>query len=120
MFCVHCGKEIPEGSTFCPECGKSQQESADTVEETRITQPASTPLKKAKYNTLCIVGIVVGIISWFLNFWGITGIAAVVISVLGLANCKQKNENGRILAILGIVSGGFNILYAYGLLLNLL
>ena len=25
MFCVNCGKEISDGSTFCPECGAAQQ-----------------------------------------------------------------------------------------------
>ncbi len=25
MYCSKCGKQIAEGSTFCPECGQSQQ-----------------------------------------------------------------------------------------------
>jgi membrane protease subunit (stomatin/prohibitin family) len=24
-FCMHCGKQIPRGANFCPECGQSQQ-----------------------------------------------------------------------------------------------
>ena len=26
MFCKYCGKEIPDGSTFCPECGANLTE----------------------------------------------------------------------------------------------
>ena len=24
MYCMHCGKEIPDQATFCPSCGKKQ------------------------------------------------------------------------------------------------
>ena len=26
MFCIHCGKEIPEGAAFCVHCGRPQGE----------------------------------------------------------------------------------------------
>ena len=30
MFCRHCGKEIQEGTKFCPYCGKMQEETSTT------------------------------------------------------------------------------------------
>ena len=30
MYCKYCGKEIEEGSAFCPHCGKEQQGNAGT------------------------------------------------------------------------------------------
>lgn len=31
MFCTNCGKEIQEGSAFCPECGATQQGATSPV-----------------------------------------------------------------------------------------
>lgn len=117
MFCIHCGKEIPEGSAYCPECGGVQK-----VEEVPVTDaplspmaepdPAPAPLAKTKYNALSIVGFVIGLVSWFLNFWGLMGIAALVVSILGLLGCHRKNEKGMVFAIVGICSGVVNIIYA--------
>ena len=30
MFCFKCGKELPDGSKFCPECGASQEQRVET------------------------------------------------------------------------------------------
>ena len=117
MFCIHCGKEIPDGSAFCPECGGAQKVEAAPAKEPPVPpstepDPVSIPLEKTKYNTLSIVGFVIGLVSWFLNFWGLMGIAALVISILGLLSCRQKNEKGQVFAIVGICSGVVNIIYA--------
>ena len=50
-------------------------------------------------------------LSFLLNFFGIVGIAGTIVSVLGLLSCKERNEKGRHAAILGIVIGGFSIIY---------
>lgn len=117
MFCIHCGKEIPEGSAFCPECGGNQNVKTTPVKESPAvsaadSDPVPIPLAKTKYNTLSIVGFVIGLVSWFLNFWGLMGIAALVISILGLLGCRRKNEKGLIFAVVGICSGVVNIIYA--------
>jgi hypothetical protein len=36
MFCIHCGKEIPEESTFCPFCGAA----VANANQTSAAQPA--------------------------------------------------------------------------------
>ncbi len=113
MFCSNCGKEIQEGSTFCSECGATQQgttpPSVSNV-ESYDNQTNQSAVQKAPYNTMCIIGLVISGISLFLDFWGLVGIAGTIVSVLGLISCKQKNENGRVLAIIGIIIGVFSIL----------
>lgn len=113
MLCANCGKEIQEGSTFCPECGATQQGATPPVTNTgTYSNPTNQPVvKKAPYNTLCIVGLVISGISLLLNFWGLVGIAGTIVSVIGLSSCKQKNENGKALAIIGIIIGAYSILY---------
>ena len=60
-----------------------------------------------------IVGFVLGLISWFLNFWGIVGIIAIVFSAIGLSQLSRTNQKGKVLAIIGLVSGIVNVIYAF-------
>ena len=43
MYCIHCGKQIEDGSAFCAYCGKSQDPTAQTTENS-----ASAALAKQK------------------------------------------------------------------------
>lgn len=36
MFCPKCGKEVPEGSSFCPGCSTRLQEPADISPKSRL------------------------------------------------------------------------------------
>ena len=58
MFCKKCGKEIPEGTRFCPACGAEQDE-----ETTHISQ--TTGKKLHKYTIIGIVMLVIGAIEDF-------------------------------------------------------
>ncbi|MCM1334819.1 MAG: zinc ribbon domain-containing protein [Bacteroides sp.] len=102
MFCTNCGKEIENGSSFCSECGAKQ-----------------STVKIAPYNTPCAVGFAISLISLFLNFWGLVGIAGTIVSVVGLMSCQKRNENGKALAVIGIVLGVISILYGFYVLLSL-
>ncbi|MBX9136266.1 MULTISPECIES: DUF4190 domain-containing protein [unclassified Clostridium] len=64
------------------------------------------------YNGLSIAGFVLGIISCFLNFFGIIGIVAVVLSSIGLSQISRDYQKGKALAIIGIVLGTINIIFA--------
>ena len=63
---------------------------------------------KNSYNVFAIVGF----ISFFLNFFGIVGILAVVFSAIGLSQISKNQQKGKVLAILGIIFGAINIIYA--------
>lgn len=117
MFCYNCGREIQEGSAFCPVCGASQQRTTPPPVYENPTNP--TVVKKAPYNTMCIVGLVISAISLLLNFFGLVGIAGTIVSTIGLMNCKKNNENGKAHAIIGICIGVFSIFYGVYALLSL-
>ena len=121
MFCANCGKEIQEGAVFCPECGAPQQGATPPVTNASgHSNPTSQPVvQKVPYNTLCIIGLVISCISLLLNFWGLVGIAGTIVSVIGLSSCKQKNENGKALAIIGIIIGVYSIFYGVFAILGL-
>jgi len=121
MFCTCCGKEIKEGSVFCPNCGASQQGATTPITSAGgYSNPTIQPtVQKAAYNTMCIVGLVISCISLLLNFWGLVGIAGTIVSVVGLSSCNQKNENGKALAIIGIIIGVFSIFYGLFAILSL-
>ena len=122
MFCINCGKEISDGSTFCPECGTAQQETTPppTSSTGNFANPVNqSAVKKAPYNAMCIIGLVISGISLLLNFFGLVGIAGTIVSVIGLISCTKNNENGKALAIIGIVIGIFSILYGLIAILRL-
>lgn len=123
MFCATCGKEIVDGSAFCPKCGAAQQgPTSPPVSNTgNNANPVSqSTVQKAPYNPMCIIGLVISGISLLLNFYGLVGIAGTIVSVIGLISCEQKNENGKALAIIGIVIGVLSIFYALFVIFNLL
>lgn len=46
MYCVNCGKQIPDGSKFCPFCGADQEtEGTETVEQPASSSPQGGGLK---------------------------------------------------------------------------
>lgn len=114
MYCKKCGAKMSEGETFCSNCGYNNSSSSEETSESQNIVPSVT---KVKNNTMAILGLVISGISLLLNFWGLVGIAGTIVSVIGLIECNNKKENGRVLAIVGICIGGYSILYGlYGLI----
>ena len=92
MDCPRCGKEIEDGSTFCPACGAAQG-NGDGREGS------------APYNTLCIIGVVLSGISLFFSFAGLAGIGGIILSQMGMRQAEAAGERGEELAMAGIVTG---------------
>lgn len=129
MFCIKCGKEIPANSAFCPFCGSSQSgdapaqgESADqercggqdtVAAPDGYAQPINqSPIRKAQYNLLCILGLVISLISLVFNYFGLVGLGGIIVSVIGLVQCNRKRENGRIMGVLGVFFGAVAVITA--------
>ena len=131
MYCIKCGKEIPENSSFCPFCGANQSDSGAAAQPGAsgtenagaksggsaaagpYAQPVNqSPIRKAQYNLLSILGLVISLISLVFNYFGLVGLGGIIVSVIGLIHCNRRKENGRILAVLGIFFGAVSVITA--------
>lgn len=104
MFCSKCGKQIPDDSVFCPECGQSLSQAAPSP------SPGATPSAPApsvEVSPGLNIGIIVG--SILIPLIGI---------VMGLIYMKDpdaaKQKAGKIWLWVGIGMGIFWILASLG------
>ena len=91
MFCFNCGKQIPDGSAFCPECGTkltapvTQAAPTAPVTQAAPTAPASYAAAPVKTKKGMSKGALIGIIAA-----AVAVIAAAVILILMLGSPKHK------------------------------
>ena len=131
MFCPNCGHQIPDDSLFCPDCGQSIQTENQSAQPNAgqgqqppvyDADPAQNQGYQYQYsvqytkdtrpmNGMCIAGFVVGIVSMFLNFYGIVGIVALILSAVGLSACTKKNQRGKGFAVAGLVLGIVGVVF---------
>ena len=112
MFCSKCGKQISDGSTFCPVCGAQLNAPGASNAPNASSYNAAQQTREPRLNTMCLVGFVISCISLLLNFFGLVGIAGVIVSTIGMTGCNRNGEKGKGLAITGIIIGIFSIFYA--------
>lgn len=97
-FCSHCGKEVAPQAVICVSCGCQLEEKKAVV-------------NSSKNNSMAVGGFISAIISLFINFFGIVGIVATVLSAIGLNQISATKEKGKGLAIAGLCIGIFSIIY---------
>ena len=126
-FCPHCGKELKDGENFCSGCGRATSE-----QDRPVPQPPQyrTPPDQVQQmyqrqgelpmNMFALVGFIAGCVSLLLNFWGIVGIAALILSIVGIVQIGQNPARGKGFAIAGAILGGIGVLWGFVGLLMLL
>ena len=98
MFCTHCGAEIDNRAVICPHCGCA------TENYYRQAQPHAEQRENKPVNILAIVGMVLGILSFWLGFlYCILPIVALILSICSFKKVKQLNSV-RGFAIAGLVT----------------
>lgn len=114
MYCPSCGKEVNEEHNFCKYCGSNLKEKEQEEVETIIVEdPKIIDMKETKtevkneekdYNICAILGFIAGIISIFFSFYGLINTAAIVLSAVALNQIKKTGEQGKGLAIAGLIT----------------
>lgn len=99
MFCKNCGKELREGSAFCPACGAKT--SASQVEDRKIEETKQSP----KRGLLVAIGV-------FLLCACLVVAGFAVAAVSGKVDGKTKEVNGITVFVPNEFGIGADYLYA--------
>lgn len=96
MYCIKCGKSIPEQSIVCPFCSASQ-----TLGECSDVSSVWLP-----NNNMALLAYYLGIASLLCGL--LTGVAAVITGIKGLAFARiNPDAKGKVHAWVGILLGTF-------------
>ena len=75
MFCIHCGKPLPDDARFCPDCGQSQEAGA---------QPAPMVVQKPGLSRGALIAIIAAVLFFpAIAFLGIIASGAMMVILLG-------------------------------------
>lgn len=111
-FCPGCGREVEERFNVCPDCGYVLKRNGLTLSEEETTN--------GENNGLAVAGFVVALVSLFINFGGLVGLVATVLSAVGLSQIQNGvGVKSKGLAISGLIIGIISILYGLFTLLSL-
>lgn len=104
MFCYKCGKQLEEGTAFCPDCGTAQnREIANPVNAPKETSNPNVPQQiDNTYSTLAIIGFVISLISLVFNPFAVTAIIAAVCCIIAV---RKQRANGEPVNKLGMAGG---------------
>src|SRR5579859_2867684 len=88
-FCTHCGKAIPDGAVFCPNCGANIAVSPASVPGPAESLPLARSIPKEKNHGSSGIGKIV--------LWGVTlfvGLAVLgIVGIVYLAHRVEKKVN---------------------------
>lgn len=123
-YCTSCGSRIGASDRFCERCGKSLEFRMGTDQKppAYLYSKTGTPFRtNKKTDVYCIAGIV---LSWYAVFSYIIApvfsIAGIAVSVLGMRRVKLNGQDGKNLALAGIILGVLGLLVYTLILLGLL
>lgn len=105
MFCARCGKEVPEGATFCPSCGAPVQGGAAAGASVSGLDALTKDQKAQEYWVERLVAIIVDYVIVYVVLGIITAIIAIPALLTGGG------------ALFGVVFGGLSFLWGVAFVL---
>lgn len=104
--CEECGKEISSTARSCPNCGYENKEYRDYEK-----------IKESELTNFGLIGMVIGFISFFIDFFGLVSAIGLVISIFALAKKEEKN---KLLAVIGVICNAIELIAKIIQLYNLI
>lgn len=113
--CIHCGNIIIT-YTKCNECGESF--ALDRSSCPKCGCPNYNLANSNKSDTICLSGLIVGIISFFIDFFGLVSATGLTLSIIGYANAT--NQKSKTFSIVGMIFSGIELILKFIQLVNML
>jgi type II secretory pathway pseudopilin PulG len=109
MFCNHCGREVPDSSTFCNNCGASLQTSAPNVPYPVV--PPGGPTETVPTDSKATLSLIFGILSVTV-FSFFAGIPAIILGHMSRSNIRKSmgRLKGEGMALAGLIMGYISLL----------
>ena len=116
----------PEHQTYKPNQQQAynpnqQQQTYNPNQQQQQTYNPNYPSyneNQAQTNSVpAIIGFILSLISLFFNPFMVLSIASIIVSCVGLKQCKDKSKKGKGLAVTGLIIGIIACVIAFGVLL---
>ena len=98
-FCPSCGEKNTTDSKFCPNCGATFTSSVNNNVDTNT------------YSGIAVAGFVTGLSSLLINFMGLVGLVATILSAVGLTKTGEGKQKGKGMAVAGLIVGIISVIY---------
>ena len=118
MVCPNCKNEIKDTETSCKKCGAIVSKTGTIDEENEfegvyvddynVHLNAKIEDKTDNVNTKALTSAIISIMSIFL--FGFISIIGIILGIIALKEIKNNKQNGKNLAITGIVVGSFSLI----------
>ena len=109
--CPECGKEVSDEANCCPNCGYVLKKAKNVNEFVELNEE-----KESKVHPLCLAGMIVGICSLFIDFFGLVSLVGLVISIVGITKGNQRSKK---FAVTGIVCSSIEFVLKFIQLLSI-
>ena len=126
MFCMKCGKQIGEGSSFCPYCGAKQSDAVQPQYGGYGRYPqgynggyyygVQPPVQTKPINGCGLAGLILGILSLVLCypfFGALLALIGIILSAVGLGRMQKRRSHG--LAVAGLALSILGFLFGVGI-----
>ena len=108
--CSECGKQISDKSDKCVHCGCP-------IPKTYETNTSNNSQVESK-NNFCIAGMIIGIISWFIDLFGLVSGLGLTLSIIGYSNANNSKEKNY--ATIGFIVSAIELLLKFFQLMGLI
>jgi len=133
-YCVECGEAFPQGTAFCPRCGKQSNTAAPAASlSAPVMQappaPTATPYvppptsaypayTRPPTNGMATAGFVLSLVSIFLSVLIVPVILGVIFSAIGISRANEFERTtgqpiGRGLAVAGLVISLIMVFFSF-------